>query len=210
MKWSALLVVIALEAIATLGHAGTCVQNEIGPDTSRARFYLTPILGQAYGQTFVATDTLIESITIWRRAEEDTAFVGYELFLVGTDSLGRPDVLNETLLQGTVAYNYYGDGIHPIPITFSFNPPFALPEPGRYEFAIQLVPCTAVSSLLMSGDAYPEGDHWRHGESAVGGCSLRPDPLEVAGEDMIFTVTSCGQAVATKPGTWGSIKARYR
>jgi hypothetical protein len=202
--------VTPLLVIATTCRAGTCVQNEIGPDTSQARFYLTPILGQAYGESFVATDTLIESITIWRRVEEDTAFVGYELFIVGTDSLGRPDVQNKTLLQGMVAYNYYGDGIHPIPITFSFSPRFALPALGRYEFAIQLAPCTAVSSLLMSGDAYSDGEHWRHGESAIGGCYLRPDPLEIAGEDMIFTIAFCDQEVATKSETWGRTKARYR
>jgi hypothetical protein len=199
-----------LWATSTICRA-TCNDYAIGADTSRSNFYLSPIFGQSFGETFIARDTLVESITVWRRAEEDTSFVGYSLFIVGTDSLGFPDVTGKTLLHGRVVYNYYGDGVHPTPITFVFDPPFVLPSQGKYEFAIQLVPCAAVSYLLMSiGDTYPDGDHWRHADSAMEGCLLKPYPDEIANEDLIFSIRFCEQAVPTRVQTWGSMRARYR
>jgi hypothetical protein len=169
---------------------------------------LSLIFGEDIGETFVATDTLIQSITVWRPAAEDTSFVGFELFIVGTDSLGHPDVSN-MLLQNKVAYNYYGDGIHDVPITFAFDPPFALPARGKYEFAVQLVPCNAIEYLLLSGsDVYPGGDFWDHGRAPCG--QLRGFPLEGPNDDMIFSIVFCDQPVSTRTETWGRTKARYR
>jgi hypothetical protein len=153
---------------------------------------LSLIFGEDIGETFVATDTLIQSITVWRPAAEDTSFVGFELFIVGTDSLGHPDVSN-MLLQNKVA----------------FDPPFALPARGKYEFAVQLVPCNAIEYLLLSGsDVYPGGDFWDHGRAPCG--QLRGFPLEGPNDDMIFSIVFCDQPVSTRTETWGRTKARYR
>jgi hypothetical protein len=189
-------------------YADACSPHIVGSDTSSSIGPQALIFGADIGETFEATDTLIESITVWRPAAEDTSFVGLELFIVGTDSLGHPNV-SDMLLQNKVAYNYYGDGVHDIPITFTFDPPFALPSPGKYEFAVQLVPCSAIEDVQVSGsDVYPGGDIWLHGRAPCG--VLRADPLEGPNLDMIFSIVFCDHPVGTRTETWGSVKARYR
>jgi hypothetical protein len=96
------LIALALCSIAALvftafasgavAHAVTCSPHEIGPDTSLATADAPMTFGHGFGETFVAKDTLIESITVWRNATDDTSFAGFELFIVATDSLGVPDL----------------------------------------------------------------------------------------------------------------------
>jgi len=116
----------------------------VGIDPSETDFPSGPFppLGQAIGQVFFASDTLIRSITVWRWAEEDTNYAGWRLYIAETDSLGRPDV-DAVLTDSLVVWNFYGDGVHHVPMTFVFDPPFVLPYRGRYEFAIQGEPCDA-------------------------------------------------------------------
>ena len=200
-----LLSTALLCGLVNLSHAGTCVPHEIGPDTSLATGPTALIFGEAYGETFTATDTLIESITVWRVSADDTSFAGWELFVVGTDSLGHPDLTN-ILLQGKVVYDPYGAGY--APMTFSFDPPFALPAPGKYEFAVQLAPCDGIGYLLISlTDVYPGGDVWRHDRTS---CDHLRGGIEGPNADLIFNIVFCEQSVPTEPATWGRIKARYR
>jgi hypothetical protein len=201
-----LLITLILSSIASVCNAATCSPHEIGADTSSANGAVVLEFGEAVGQTFMATDTLIQSITVWRDAAEDTALIEYYLFIVGTDSLGQPG--GKILLQGTLAFNYYGDGTHDIPITFSFDPPFALPGPGEYEFAVQLAPCTNSSDLVVGlSNPYPDGIGWNHTRASCG--QLRGATAVPTG-DMIFSIVFCDQAVPTRTETWGGVKARYR
>ena len=203
---TALLFMSPFWARASASYAATCSPRQIGPDTTSATGPTSLIFGMAYGETFVATDTLIESITVWRVAADDTSYAGWELFIVGTDSLGQPDVSN-VLLHGKVVYDPYGAGY--APMTFSFDPPFALPAPGKYEFAVQLSPCDALGYLLLSlTDTYPDGDLWRHDRSSCD--HLRGGAVEGPNADLSFDIVFCDQAVPTKTETWGRMKARYR
>jgi hypothetical protein len=203
---STVALVFSAFASGAVTHAATCSVHEIGPDTSLGTGD-APVIHRSYGETFTATDTLVESITVWRASADDRNFEGWELFIVGTDWLGQPNVAN-ILLQGKVVTDPYGAGL--APMTFSFDPPFALPAPGKYEFAVQQIPCDVLGYLLVSlKDVYPEGDLWSHyAYPPCGG--LFPGPAEGPNYDLIFNIVFCDEPVATKAETWGRVKASYR
>src|SRR5437879_1399109 len=71
----ALAVAIALmlsTADAAMSVADTCSTVALKTDTSTVDTTLLVYFGRAYGETFVAKDTLIQVITIWRPARQDT------------------------------------------------------------------------------------------------------------------------------------------
>ncbi len=188
--------------------ASSCPTSSIGIDTSKADGLDGPILGEAEGQTFLATDTLLSSITVWRIAAEDTNYTGWHLYITGTDSVGAP-APNSILLDGPAVYNFYGDGVHPIPMRFDFVPPFVLPHPGKYYFAIQAYPCDAFFNMEFNGtNAYVNGDSWRNGRTTD--CHLRNYPEEFPNVDIIFTMELCGATSPARSATWGELKSRYR
>src|SRR5262249_16508793 len=188
-----------------VGHAGTCVPREIGPDTSLATAGAPMEFGHGIGETFMATDTLIEAITVWRAAADDTSFAGWDLFIVGTDSLGVPD-LTKMLLHRKIVHAPYAALL--APMTFSFDPPFALPAPGKYELAVQLYPCGGLGYLLLSQtDVYPDGELWYHNRAP---CDHLSGGSESPTYGLIFNIVFCEQSVPTEPATWGRTRARYR
>ena len=189
------------------GHAA-CQTDTVGVDTSQATSQNGAYLGEAIGQTFLARDTLLSAITVWRWALEDTDYAGWHLYLARADSLGRPSTL---LLDGPTVYNLYGDGVHPTPYRFVFDPPFALPGPGHYEFAIQGYPCDRVPIYLFDNkNDYPDGDMWLHGRTVFSGCRLRAFPEEFPDLDLVFSIEFCNLTTPTLPSTWGAVKDRYR
>ena len=48
---------------------------------------------------------------------------------------GFPD-LWDTILSGPALVRF-GDGVHPVKLQYAFDPPLALPRPGKYAFFIQ-------------------------------------------------------------------------
>ena len=91
----------ALQATA----AEPCSVTTIGVDTLGAHYgypYLAPsIFGQANGQSFMATDTLIHSITAWRTFGQDTVIWPVKLWITRNRPDGYP-MINEQgiLLEG--------------------------------------------------------------------------------------------------------------
>jgi hypothetical protein len=145
---------------------------------------------------------------VWRIAAEDTSVAGWHLYITGTDSVGAP-APNSILLDGPTVFNIYGDGVHPIPIRFDFVPPFALPHPGKYYFALQASPCGGFFNMLFNGNnAYSDGDSWRNGRTSD--CHLRNGPEEFPSADIIFTMEFCGAMSPTRSATWGQLKSQYR
>jgi hypothetical protein len=205
------LAVCLLCLAARESRADTCQPSTVGLDTSYANAEESSIgLGEAMGQTFLARDTLIESITTWRPAQPNPWDEGYQLFILATDSTGAPDA-NHILLEGPIEYAINGDGVHPVPLVFTFDPPFQLPGPGEYEVAFLGAPCTGTTILILNGNnAYPDGGFWLHGRSFISGCRVRPDPRQLGPDDMIFEVEFCSPTVPTLPATWGRVKASYR
>jgi hypothetical protein len=190
------------------GSATVCQTHSIGVDTSKANGLDGPILGEAAGQVFLATDTLISTITVWRIASEDTNYTGWHLFITRADSLGVP-VPNSILLDGPTVVNPYGDGVHPIPMRFVFDPPYALPRRGHYYFAIQARPCDGFFNMELNGtNAYPDGSAWLNGRTSI--CHLRNFPEQFSQVDMVFTIEFCDLATPATRESWGNVKARYR
>jgi hypothetical protein len=188
--------------------ASSCPTSSIGVDTSKANGLDGPILGEAVGQVFLASDTLISTITVWRITSEVWNDTGWHLFITRADSLGVP-VPNSILLDGPTVVNSYGDGVHPIPMRFVFDPPYALPGRGHYYFAIQANPCDGFFNMELNGNnAYPDGNVWLNGRTDV--CHLRNFPEQFPQVDMVFTIEFCDPSTPAVSETWGRVKARYR
>jgi hypothetical protein len=205
-----LVAALALSAIgsASLGHGDPCSPNSIGVDTSVAKGADFVNLGEAIGQTFTATDTVISCITFWRNAAVETSYTGFHLYVVGTDSTGEP-VPAALVLNGPTVFNPYGDGSHAIPFRFVFNPPLLLPRSGTYEAAVQANPCDAVLQFLFSmQDDYPGGQIWFHSRTST--CTLRAGPTTTPTQDMIFSIEFCGPSTPAQRASWGRLKAAYR
>ncbi len=167
-------------------------------------------LGEALGQTFLAQDTLIESITVWRVSWEANYVYGMRIFVMPTDSLGEPDVRN-MILAGPSIFHTDGDGVHPTPFEFVFDPPLRLPRPGTYEFAVQSDPCDGIWDILDVGKRgdYLEGNLWLHSRSIDSDCPLRSRPAPYGG-DLCFNVRFLVPTTPVKRTSWGSLKRGYR
>lgn len=192
--------------------ANGCVPSFVSVDTSHANNYAAGRCGAALGETFVAEQTLISSITVWRPAFLTPLGIGYKLWITEVDSTGRPDV-DRPIQEGPVMRFIYGDGIHPIEMKFVLDPPVVLPRPGQYYFAVQDY-CGSSSLVLLrdSTNSYPGGHIWKNDITCFEACSyLRAFMLSFPDEDLVFTVEFCGDAPTPVRGrSWGELKIKYR
>jgi hypothetical protein len=191
-----------------------CSGVSIGLDVSQANNSASPFLGEAPGQTFMARDTLLHSLTVWRVASEDSNLFGMHLYITETDSTGYP-LIDHIVLDGPTVYNPYGDGVHPIPFQWVFDPPLVLPRSGLYAFFLRMTPCILgyFDVLAREGteDLYPEGYLWRTARSAASGCILRGGLDSNPAADLIFKIEFCSMAaVPVRHTTWGELKVLYR
>jgi hypothetical protein len=209
----ALSIVCILVSLLTAARAlptPTCTDQVVGVDTSLATGLGGPILGESLGQGFLAPDSLIRAITVWRIASESWNDTGLHLFITRADSSGKP-VPNSILLDGPTLVRSLGDGIHPIPFRFEFDPPYALAGPGHYYFAILGVPCSGFFDLLLSDrNPYVDGATWLSGRTYFSGCRLRDYPEQYPLVDFVFTIEFCKQGRDDARFTWGRVKATYR
>ena len=201
---------LGLEAIqgpTLLAATADCSATAVGVDTSLAHDKSGVVFGEALGQTFVAPETLIKSITVWRTAIQDTNHAGIKLYITETDSTGYPRATS-VILDGPIVVVPYGDGVHPVRFDFVFDPPFALPRKGQYCLAVQARPCDATWNLVASRqDPYPGGHLWVFGRST---CFLRTSPTPYSFADLGFEVAFCGVPTPVQRATWGKIKTIYR
>lgn len=202
-----LLLLLGVTTRAGAARLTATACSPVGVDTSTASLQAAVFLGEAIGQTFFATDTLVASITVWRPAPFDTGYAGWHLYLFATDSLGMPD-RQQLILNGPTVYNYFGDGVHPIAMRFVFDPPLSLPRPGEYEMAFHAEPCDGQFYFLYDNrNHYPDGSAWLHGRS---GCLPRSGPEGFPLLDMIFEIVFCDPSTPARSSSWGEVKARYR
>jgi hypothetical protein len=189
------------------GSAGTCSPTVIGLDTSCVNNSADVFLGEAIGQTFAAAHTQVRRITVWRVAAEDSNVFGIHIFILRTDSLGAPNV-SAILLDGPTVVVPYGDGQHHVRFDFMFDPPFTLPSPGTYCFAVQANPCYGFWDLVVdTNNDYGGGSIWYFSRSD---CFLRAFPLNHPAADLIFEVEFCDTTTPTRRSSWGQLKAIYR
>src|SRR5438552_12793646 len=71
-----------------------CQPESISVDTSRGDNYASGIVGHSPGESFVARDTLVSSISVWREGDQWNDVWPMKLWIVGTDTSGRPDPSN--------------------------------------------------------------------------------------------------------------------
>ena len=187
-----------------------CQPSSVGVDTSQATSATATALGDAVGEVFYAPDTLVTAVTIWRQAFLDSNIVGLKLYVANVDSTGRP-IPQSLVLDGPTVYHILGDGIHPTPFRFEFNPPLVLPHRGTYEFAFQSRPCGSSFFFIYNNtNALPQGSLWWHGQTSNSGCRLRTGPQEYPTQDLVFEVEFCQSATPTLSETWGHLKHVYR
>ena len=189
--------------------APSCIVLSIGADTTKWNKGFGLAVGHCCGQTFMATDTLIQSITIWRYPLPETNGTTMHLFVGEVDSVTGYPLLRPILLNGPVLVVPYSDGVHPVPIRFDLNPPFALPHAGRYFFAVQGDLCEGFFSVLAdTTDPYPGGvAFFGHPTDCMTLCASFGTYPAI---DLIFQIEFCEPAVPTRKETWGEVKAYYR
>jgi len=193
-----------------------CVPVYTGVDTSLYNWGIGDIFGEALGQTFLAQDTVITRLRVWRYPNNRTVF-GAHLWITAVDTTRTPTrpIASQILLDGPTVYVYDSDppGI-PIEMAFVIDPPLHLPRPGVYAFFIQEPNCNQGESWFMAvsnQNPYPHGDMWLTGRVSYP-CHLRGVTAGGDPWDMIFDVEFCRPDVTTptRRSTWGQLKILYR
>ena len=174
-------------------------------------------MGEGLGQTFVADDTLIRSVVLWRIAGEDTNYVGMRLFVYETDSSsvypsGVVPNPNRRVLNGKTVVVPFGDGVHPVEFKWDFDPPLALPHRGTFAFFVFQDPCGLAYLdvlTLYQRPGYPSGDAWATGRSDCSGAIHSVG--EYPDSDVIFQIEFCHDGLThARRTSWGRLKTTYR
>lgn len=188
-----------------------CVADTIGVPVSLANGIDFMSFGSADGESFYASDTLIESITIWRPANYGPIALGLNLFI------SKAFVTQPILFDcGVVRVLDSDPPGQPVPMTWSFDPPLRLPFKGPFVLWVQVEGCYVLDYPILAhkgSDAYPQGGCLYTIRTYEGPCVHMPNikgacPLDV---DMCFLVAFChGAVTATRRSTWGALKLLYR
>jgi hypothetical protein len=211
------VILSAMPAAAEYAHSRSlsCLRVQVAIDTAFADTVLPVIDSRGYGQVIATNDTLVSEVTFWKAAQPDTTPTPAILYITDADSIGTPNII-DVIYTSSVVTGGFGDGIHPIPLTFSFDPPIALPRRGLYFFDLneqnlQFGMCIGTVRLLGArGNPYANGGAWKTGTSFCDGSG--PGGLAapfVANLDLAMDVTFCDTSVPTRRRTWGEVKLMY-
>jgi hypothetical protein len=190
------------------------VPAAIGIDPARADTDVFVYLCRGYGQVFLAADTLIQSISIWRPGGYTVDGRPRLLFITETvvnprDSRVIPDV-HRVLLNAGLVVNLLGDGIHPAEYRWVFDPPFALPHRGKFFFDILASEGSSWLIPAVTSNPYPDGQAFWTGPALY--CTPGfPDVNSPPNVDLAFEVRFCTNPVTpTRQEPWGRLKVLYR
>jgi hypothetical protein len=188
----------------------TCLTVSVGIDTTKAYTggSASAILGEGIGQTFDANDTLMESVTVWRPALQDTNYAPMKFWIINVDTSTGVPQSTSVVLSGDTLIVPFGDHIHATAIRYTFSPPFRLPHRGQYAFVFQNTCAGYFDQLVDLSDDYPFGWAFRSHRSNFSGCILAGG-TKIA-EDLIFTIEFCDTSTPVRRETWGKVKAMYR
>src|SRR5262245_42392113 len=198
------------------GRTSSCVVRSIGIDTSHANLRDGVFNGRAWSQVFLAEDTLIASITVWRPITSGGLLTPVRVFILevipygyGPDTLVGPDP-SRILLEGPQSSVPFSPD-HPVPVRFDLDPPFALPRQGTFAFAVKDddLYCSGIYGFLFDSlNTYPYGNAWKISPNDYCGLGLGVFPYPE--RDFIFQIEFCEEAVPVRSRTWGALKAIYR
>lgn len=189
--------------------AAPCSGMHVGVDSTAGTAVGEIILGMAWGQSFIAADTLLLSATVWRIPSEAADPSPLKFWITEVDSSGTPHT-HLVVYDGPTISVVAADTSRPTPIVYTFDPPVQLPRPGPYCFWVQEV-CTGYADLLIDPkDDYAGGSLWNTFRSDFDGCILRDFPRAHPGADLAFRLEFCDTVVPVRRSSWGQVKARYR
>ena len=193
-----------------------CIPVHEGVDVSFYNNSIGDIFGEAIGQTFLAQDTVVTRLTVWRPPNNRTVF-GTHLWITAVDITRTPPrpIASQILLDGPTVY--VNDSDPPgqlIEMAFVIDPPLHLPRPGMYAFFLQEPYCNQGESFIIVNsdqNPYRHGDMWLTGRVSYP-CHLRAATYGGDPWDLIFDIEYCrpDQTTPARPSSWGQIKARYR
>ena len=201
--------------VGATAWAQPCPTNTVSIDTSMANSKVVVWSGRAWGQVFLAPDTLIQSITVWRYSIPEVNEFPMKLYISEIDSTERP-ITDQLLLDGpSVVLTLEGDGVTPERVDYVFDPPFALPRTGKFFFAIKDELCFGAFGLLSdTTNPYPHGKAWITEPLNLFCDDLGCCPWDFGGNiDLIFDIVFClppTTDVSFPSDSWGRIKANYR
>lgn len=166
--------------------------------------------GRSLAQTFVASDSLLSSVTVWRAADPNAHINPMHLYLCGVDSTGRPDTQNILLDGPTIVCACQGN--EPMPVRFELSTPLGLVRSHSYCFAIKEDSDNCFGGFGLAVDSlddFANGSAWEiHATPNCHGLGL--STFELQGNDLAFVLEFCSDAVPTRSGTWGRAKEMYR
>jgi len=205
---------IAYLVSASISAADTCTQDIIqsGDPLDPRNKFLLAFDGRAWGEVFLAQDTLVEAITVWRWPADTTNVTPLQLYITGAVAVGSDFVPSgRILLSGSTLANPYGDGVHPVEYRYALQPAFALPARGHYYFGVKETTCfSSVPILADTVDSYADGQAWKRGPTFACIGLGSPQPSDPPSTDLVFRIEFCGMATPTNSETWGRLKIRYR
>jgi hypothetical protein len=211
------VMIVSVLALAARAAAGDCTEVIAGNDTTLWNTSRGTFLGEAVGQTFHASDTLITRITVWR-PPNDTFLGAFEnrLFVTAVDSTSfHPREPNTwAILQSgpsVLVRDSDPPGL-PIRMDFILAPPPALPGRGTYAFFIQREGCDPGETRIIGKEPgnYNQGEIWYTGRTTTLPCALMP-AWAWEDVDFCFEIEYCREVTTpTHPKTWGRLKAIYR
>ena len=192
-----------------------CVPDTVGLDSSIWNTGRGTFFGKALGQTFLAVDTVITRITVWR-PPNIIDVVGAHLFVTTVDATQQPpSPVTQAIIQDgpTVVVRDSDPPGQLIRVDFIIEPPLGLPRPGLYAFFIQREGCDIGETRLAAStdNPYPYGIYWITGRTAGGPCLLRSVGGGEDFTDLIFEIEFCNtHATPVRGRTWGELKLLYR
>jgi hypothetical protein len=181
------------------------VVRHYGLDLSHENSAALAFFGISPAQVFLADDSLIAAVTVWRPASADTNITGMHLFLCPVDSLLKP-LPSTVLLSGpTIVLPLAGPT--DAPVRFVLDPPFALPMArAHYAFAIKESDPECASAFPLVADTvreFADGALWQVHPFAD--CHLLG-----AHADLIFDIEFCEPGTPAHRASWGEMKVHYR
>jgi hypothetical protein len=197
---------------AGLPAASACFPDTVGLDSSLWNTGRGTFFGRALGQTFLAPDTVITRITVWR-PPNIIDVVGAHLFVTTVDANQRP-VAQGILLDGpTVIVRDSDPPGQLVRVDFVIDPPLTLPAPGLYAFFIQRQDCDIGETRLAAStnNPYAHGIYWLTGRTVFLPCLLANVTGGEDYTDLIFEIEFCNtRETPVRERTWGELKLLYR
>jgi hypothetical protein len=205
-------VLCIIQSLPLGASASDCHPTASSHGPAYANFALGPFLGSSVGQVFLAPQTEIDSIVVWRPSNSVSS-IGAHLYILATDAASHSPQTGDVLLDGPTVVSNVIDSTGYIRVPFVLAPHFDLPAPGYYAIFFQPQDCWQGEPWRLLVDwngpsMYADGDLWETNRSQ-NSCGLFL-PSRDDFYDLIFSVYFCDSTTPTLRHTWGELKSIYR